>query len=229
MELPLNVLEELIRNELKDKLSKAKVVGLGTTRTTTSIINILHRMDLLRNKILVTSSIDTSLKLLDLGYRVSSYFCIDFIDIYIDSADEVDYEGNMIKGGGAALTLEKVLTYFSKYRVFIVTSEKVSKKICTKKYIPIEVLPEALTFITKYLKDRGFDVTIRYGSGKSGPVKSDVGGLIVDVKPPKEYLDKLRELDLLLNSIPGVISTGLFINLADKIYVISSSGYRVLK
>jgi len=207
-------------------IEDAEVIGLGTGRTMTYVVNYLSKYELLKGKTLVPSSIDTALKLRKLGFKVTSPLSTESLDVYIDSADEVDPKWNMIKGGGAALTMEKILTYYSRKRVFVVTEDKLVHKLCSKHYIPLDVVPESLTMVTNYLSSRGFDVRIREGSGKRGPVRSDFGGLIIDVKPPSNLLSNLEALDKLLTYLPGVISSGLFVGLVDVGYILLSEELR---
>jgi len=197
---------------------EAEVIGVGTGSTVEKFIEVLSsRREELRDKLFVASSIDTMVKLKRAGFKVLHTSTIEQIDVYIDGADEVDRELNMIKGGGAALTMEKLLTFFSRKRVFIVDYTKLVKNLCEKHPIPIDVLPEAVLMVYNYLDSRGYNPVIRYSvRGKYGPVVSDVGGVIIDIKP---RLFNPAELERELKSIPGVIETGLFIGLADRVIV----------
>ena len=214
-------------DKLKYYIDEAEVIGLGTGRTVTAIINYLVKGNLLGNKLVTASSIDTTLKLSRLGINVIYPISVNELDLYIDSADEVDPNWNMIKGGGAALTMEKILTTYSRRRLFVVTKDKLVDKLCSKHYIPLDVIPESVSMVCNYLRNKGFEVIIREGSGKRGPVRSDFGGVIIDVKPPSELLNDLKKLDQTLTLIPGVISSGLFIDLVDVGYVID--GDEVIK
>ncbi len=210
-------------NKLRYYVDEATVIGLGTGRTMTTVINYLIKNNLLSNKLVTASSIDTTLKLSRLGIKVIDPISVSELDLYIDSADEVDPNWNMIKGGGAALTMEKILTTYSKRKLFIVTKDKLVNRLCSKHYIPLDIIPESISMVCNYLRNKGFEVVIREGSGKRGPVKSDFGGIIIDVKPPSELLNDLRELDHTLTLVPGVISSGLFIDLVDVGYVIDGN------
>ncbi len=211
-------------------INDAEIIGVGTGSTVEKFIQVLtDRKKDFRDRIFVASSIDTVLKLSEAGFRVEKTMSLKSIDVYVDGADEVDPELNMIKGGGAALTLEKILAYYSLRRVFIVDYRKLVKELGTNHFIPIEVLPKALGMIINKLRNLGYEVRLRYPlGGKYGPVISDVGGVIVDVFPEGGIKDPIK-VDAELKSLPGVIGTGLFIKLADHVIVGYADRAEVLK
>ncbi len=196
-----------------------RIIGIGTGSTVEKLIEILGaNNEFFRDRFFVASSLDTALKLRRYGFKVLSTSMVDEVDIYIDGADEVDRDMNMIKGGGAAHVLEKILAYYSKERIYIVDYTKIVDFLGQKHPIPIEVLPEALYLVYNRLSRLGYNVKIRLSSkGKYGVVISDTRGVIIDL-----YLDEPTDvvaLENTLRSIPGVVGTGLFIGLADKIIV----------
>lgn len=209
-------------------LESAEFVGVGTGSTVEKLINFMAESEKLRNKYFIASSIDTALKLMRAGFKVLNTLSIDHIDVYIDSADKVDLNLNMIKGGGAALTMEKLLAYYSKLNVFIVDYGKLVKSFSSNDYVPVDVLPYAVSMLIKYLSSLGYECAIRTsGKGKYGPVVSDVGGIIIDIRL-HEGLD-LMKFNNMIKSLPGVIETGLFIGLSDIVLVGYEDGVKVLK
>ena len=210
-------------------ITDAEVIGVGTGSTVEMFIKILSELGSdFRDKVFTASSIDTVLKLSDIGLKVLHPASIERIDVYVDGADEVDRDLNMIKGGGAALTLEKILTYYSSKRIFIVDHTKLVSHLGEKHPVPIDVQPYALRMVYSYLLRRGYNPKIRYSvKGKYGPVISDIGGVIIDVYPPKDF--DPQELERELASLPGVIETGLFIGLADYVIVGYEDRVSVLK
>ena len=204
-------------------LNGAEVIGVGTGSTVEKFIQALKgRREDYRDRVFTASSIDTVLKLSKLGFKVVEPLSLKSLDVYVDGADEVDPKLNMIKGGGAALTLEKILTYYSTRKVFIVDYRKLVKELGIRHPIPIDVLPEALSLVLYKLKSMKYDVKVRYPlRGKYGPVASEVGGVIVDVYL-KEGVKNPYRVESELRSLPGVIESGLFIGLADFVIV----GYR---
>lgn len=197
----------------------AEVIGVGTGSTVEKFIEVLARYKSdLRDRVFTGSSIDTVLKLSKLGFKVVDPLSLQKLEVYVDGADEVDPSLNMIKGGGAALTLEKLLTFYSRKRIFIVDHTKLVLRLGEKHPVPIDVLPQAVNMVLSYLMERGYNVQIRYPhKGKYGPVVSDIGGVIIDVKVPDGTDPVVLEKELKL--IPGVIETGIFINLADYVIV----------
>jgi len=200
-------------------LPSHNIIGIGTGSTVEKLIEILGaNKEVFQDKVFVASSLDTALKLRSYGFKVLSTSMIDEIDIYIDGADEVDRDMNMIKGGGAAHVLEKILAYYSKERIYIVDYTKKVDYLGQKHPVPIEVLPEAIYPVYNKLSRLGYKVKIRLsGKSKYGVVISDTRGAIIDL-----YLDRQVDpvkLDNILLNIPGVVGTGLFIGLADKIII----------
>ena len=202
-----------------DYVVDAEIIGVGTGSTVEKFIDLLGGMkERFSKKLFVASSIDTMIKLRKYGFNVLHTAVVSDIDVYVDGADEVDKELNMIKGGGAALTMEKLLTFFSRKRIFIVDYTKLVNKLCEKHPIPIDVLPEAVSMVYGYLVKKNYNPVIRYPlKGKYGPVVSDVRGVIIDIKPTSPF--NPIELERELKSIPGVIETGLFIGLADIVII----------
>jgi ribose 5-phosphate isomerase A len=198
---------------------KPSVLGIGTGSTIDMFIDVLSSYrDAFKETRLVCASLYTCFKLAEKGFTVLHPSVVQLIDVYVDGADEVDPELNMIKGGGAASTLEKILAYGSRYRIYVVDYTKLVKSLGEKHWLPVEVLPEALGIVLNRLRGLGLEARIRsISSGKYGFVVSDTRGVIVDVRIPQNI--GVRELERMLKSIPGVVETGLFIDLADEVYV----------
>lgn len=192
------------------------VIGVGTGTTVEKFIEIASHREEFKEKLYVPSSIDTALKLARAGLRVldPSYA----LEVYVDGADEVDSHLNMIKGGGAAMTMEKVLAFYASRRVFIVDYTKLVRRLGEKHPVPIEVLPRALELVLRKLKSMGLRAEPRIAPrGKAGPLLADTGGVVVDVFTGP--IDDPKGLDRELRSLPGVVETGLFIGYADVVYV----------
>lgn len=200
-----------IEEAMKIVLSfKRDVIGIGTGSTVDMLIDMLvSSSHLFVESYFVCASMYTARRLSEAGFKILSISDVDFVDIYIDSADEVDPELNMLKGGGGAMTLEKIIASASGTRVYIVDYAKLVKTLGEKRAIPIEVLPQALSIVFRKLREKGFNPEIRRSKeGKYGFVVADTGGVIIDVIPPRDF--DPYELDRELKSIPGVIETGIF-------------------
>jgi ribose 5-phosphate isomerase A len=139
------------------------------------------------------------------------------VDITIDGADQIDPDLNMIKGMGGALVREKIVASASKQEVIVADETKLVKKLGVNHPVPVEVLPSAAVVIMLKIREIGGKPVLRTGTGKVGPVVTDNGNFLLDVSMGK--IRNPEELDTKLHSIPGVVETGLFIDLADMVYV----------
>lgn len=146
----------------------------------------------------------------------------------IDGADEVDKELNLTKGGGGALLQEKVVASASKKLVIIVDESKLVEKLASRFLIPIEVLPFSLGFVRKTITKMGIDPILRQAKNKMGPIVTDNGNFIIDLKFPKP-IDNPAQVAIDLKMIPGVIETGLFIGMTDEVHVGTEEGAYILK
>lgn len=146
------------------------------------------------------------------------------LDIVIDGADEVDNDLNLIKGGGACQTQEKLLAACSKCLVICADYTKESNGLGQKwkKGVPIEVLPLAYVPVMKQLEKLGGKPTLRMAVNKAGPVVTDNAGFVIDCTFPS--IDNPAELELSIRSIVGVVCTGLFVGMAHKAFFGQADG-----
>ncbi len=149
------------------------------------------------------------------------------LDVAIDGADQVDGELNLIKGMGGALMREKVVASAAKQFVVVADETKLVEKLGTNQPIPVEVLPFALSTVVARVEDLGGKAVLREGKRKVGPVVTDNGNFILDVK--FGAVDDLTKLDVAVKSIPGVLETGLFLGMADVVYLGKQDGVVRLK
>lgn len=140
------------------------------------------------------------------------------LDLTIDGADQIDENLNLIKGMGGALTREKIVAAASKTLIIIADERKKAKILGENgQKVPIEVLPFAAPFVIRKLSELGGKPKIREGTGKVGPVVTDNGNFIIDVD--FGLIENPDALDAKLKRIPGIVETGLFVNMADIIYL----------
>lgn len=139
------------------------------------------------------------------------------LDLAIDGADQVDRDLNLIKGGGGALTREKVVASAAKQFVIVADETKLVERLGTNHPVPVEVLPFALPTVLAKMRALGGKPVLREGKGKVGPVVTDNGNFVVDVDFGP--IDDVGEFDLRLRLIPGVVENGLFVGLADVVYL----------
>ncbi|ABP96424.1 MULTISPECIES: ribose 5-phosphate isomerase A [Metallosphaera] len=215
--------KEVLAHYILPILANKRVIGLGTGKTVRKLVEVMALQGSLQGRILVTSSTDTDLLASSKGALVLSPFSGVIPEIYVDGFDFlVESQGRkvLIKGGGAALLREKILSFFSKERIFIgETSKFVSRR---EIQVPVEVVPAGFSLILVRLNEMGLKPVPREGSGKMGPVVTDNGNLILDISVMVEDLCKWeREL----KTIPGVVETGIFCeNLYDSIVIGDSEG-----
>lgn len=141
------------------------------------------------------------------------------LDISIDGADEVDKDLVAIKGGGGCLLEEKIVDCAAKTFLCVCDSRKDVKTLGTnwKNGVPIEVIPLAFKNVMQKIESSfGGKVVLRMATRKMGPVVTDHGNFIVDWK--FENTHNWREVDTLLHLIPGIVETGLFVNVISKAY-----------
>ena len=183
-------------------------VGLGTGTTSAFAIKAIgQKIPHGLNVKAVASSIESEQLAKDAGITIVPFSHINIIDIYIDGADEIDEDLNLIKGGGGALLREKILAFNSKQFVVIVDEHKLVKPL-GKLPLPVEVTPFALELTTRQLQKLGCTTTVRQKDGKS--YITDNKNFIIDCDFQK--IDQVEELHQLIKAIPGVVENGLFLN-----------------
>ena len=137
-------------------------------------------------------------------------------DWYFDGADEVDSNKHLIKGRGGAMFKEKLIMSASRHKYIIIDDSKLVNKLGSKFPIPVEVFPSALMHVEAELKILGaHEIFLRPAQGKDGPVISENGNLIIDVR--FDNIDK--DMEFKVKCITGVIESGLFQNQQVEIIV----------
>jgi ribose 5-phosphate isomerase A len=225
-------LSKLMKQEVgkaaADRVQSNSIVGLGTGSTTAYAIQFLGER-LQRGELENIQGIPTSFQAEVLskqyGIPLTTLDAIDHIDIALDGADEVDPNKNLIKGGGAAHTREKVVDSLANQFIVVVDSGKLVDKLGSTFRLPVEVIPMAITPVMKKLEQFGGKPELRMGVNKAGPVVTDQGNLVVDIK--FEEIANPGELEKEINNIPGVLENGLFVNVADVVLVGEIKGDQV--
>lgn len=195
-------------------LPQGGILGVGTGSTVNFLIDLLPELEL---KGAVASSEATAERLKKLGIDVVDMNQVGGLDAYVDGADEIDRHLHMIKGGGAALTREKIVASIAKKFVCIVDDSKWVGQLGHDFPLPIEVIPMARSAVARKIVTLGGDPVYREG------VVTDNGNVIIDVHN-LNILDAL-ELERTINDIPGVVTNGIFaLNKADIAVVATDSG-----
>ena len=185
---------------IKAEINENTVLGIGTGSTTTCFIEVLKQLKPIF-KTAVSSSKETSTILKDANIKVSDINEINKIDFYIDGADEVDQNNCLIKGGGGALTREKIVAAKSNKFICIVTKNKMVPALGDFG-IPVEVLIHGKKLFMDEIKKLGGKATVRES------FQTDSGNLIIDVTGIS--VDHPLKLETSLNMIPGVVENGIF-------------------
>ena len=198
------------------------VLGLGTGSTTHYFIEkVGMRIKDEGIKVMgIPTSFQSLLKAKQSGIPITTLEEHD-IDLSVDGADEVDYDFNLIKGGGAAHTKEKIVDYAADKFIVIVDESKVVDSL-GEFPVPVEVLPDASRMVIKELEDMGATCEIRMAQRKDGPVITDNGNFVIDAKFAK--IESPAHLEIDLNMITGVVENGIFSQMVDKVIIGTPEG-----
>ena len=213
--------------KLKQEVAKAAlasiddgmILGVGTGSTVNCLIDLLPQVNL---KGAVASSKVTQDKLEALGIEVMDLNYVGELDLYIDGADEVNPNLQLIKGGGGALTREKIVAAASKQFLCLVDESKWVTQLGREFPVPLEVLPQARSYVARQLVKLGGEPVYREG------FVTDYGNLILDTYNLE--ITSASEMEQTLNNIVGVVCNGIFAaNQADKLLIAKSTGVELLQ
>ena len=181
-----------------------EIVGVGTGSTVNKFIDALASMkDQIQGA--VSSSEASTVRLKALGIPVFDCNEVESLSVYIDGADEIDHQGHMVKGGGAALTREKIVAAQSKQFVCIADESKLVDALGAFP-LPVEVIPMATARVMRQFAAMGATAAVRQKDGQ--PLVTDNGQHIVDVKGLK-ITDPLA-FETEVSQWPGVVTVGVF-------------------
>ncbi|KKD36608.1 ribose-5-phosphate isomerase RpiA [Limnoraphis robusta Tam1] len=217
---PVKLMKQQVGKAAADRVQSGSIVGLGTGSTTAYTLQYLGeriQSGELKDIKGVPTSFQASVLAKQYGIPLVTLDDIDHMDIAIDGADEVDPNKNLIKGGGAAHTREKIVDTLADLFIVVVDSSKLVDKLGSTFLLPVEVMPLAITPVMQKIEKLGGKPTLRMGVKKAGPVITDQGNMVIDVK--FDSIDNPAELEKTLNNIPGVLENGLFVGVADVILV----------
>ncbi len=223
--------QALTQDELKTRVGQAalafvpagEVVGVGTGSTVNKFIDALATI---KNRIrgAVSSSEASTARLRAAGITVFEAQEVDTLSVYIDGADEIDGHGYMIKGGGAALTREKIVAAQSRQFICIADESKLVKTLGAFP-LPVEVIPMASARIIRQFAALGGTAQVRLKEGQ--PVVTDNGQHLVDVKG-LHITDPLR-FETEVSQWPGVVTVGVFAHQKAQVCLLgTASGVKTL-
>ena len=196
---------------IKPNLQKDTVIGIGTGSTTNFFIEELNREKIHIKGVICSSN--ASEQLIDNSYDIFSLNEVHSIDFYVDGADEYNDRKELIKGGGGALTREKILAYSSDQFICIVDETK-HTDLLGRFPLPIEVIEIARSAISRELMKMGGKPVFRNG------FTTDNGHQIIDIH--NLPIEVPYDLEAEINNIPGVIENGIFANRKADIIVCAS-------
>ena len=217
---PVVMMKQEVGKAAAARVKSDSIVGLGTGSTTAYAIQYIgERLQSgdLKNIVGVTTSFQAEVLARKYNIPLSTLDVVDRIDVAIDGADEVDPQKNLIKGGGAAHTQEKIVDSLAQEFIVVVDGGKLVDKLGSTFLLPVEVIPKAVVPVMRKLEQLGGKPDLRMGVKKAGPVVTDQGNLVVDVK--FESIDDPATLEKTINNIPGVLENGLFVGVTDVVLV----------
>lgn len=219
-------LKKLAGEKAVEYIEDGMIVGLGTGSTVEYTIKALGKIvrDGLDIKGIPTS-MHTRKLALEEKIPLTTLEENPVIDITIDGADEVDSELNLIKGGGGALTREKIIAYHSQKEIIVIDDSKVVKALGIDFPLPVEILKFGYTSTQKQLESFGCTTDLRKIVDE--PFITDNSNYIVDCE--FERITNAEELEKEINNIPGVVENGLFIGLVSKVIVGGKQGITTLE
>ena len=204
----------LTQDELKALVGQAAlqyvvpggIVGVGTGSTVNKFIDALATI---KDQIpgAVSSSVASTERLKALGIKVFDANEVTSLAVYIDGADEIDGKGHMVKGGGAALTREKIVAALAQ-RFVCIADESKRVPVLGNFPLPVEVIPMAAAQIARRFEAMGADVTAHIRMKDGAPLVTDNGQHILDVRGLKIAEPLAFESEV--NQWPGVVTVGVF-------------------
>jgi len=203
-------------------------LGLGTGSTAIHAIRRvgeLLRCGALANITAFATSFQSEIECEKLGipvYPLNSRELSGGLDLSIDGADEVDPRNRLIKGGGGALLIEKIAAYNSAAYAIAVDESKIVYTIGTAFPIPVEVVPEARVAASGALIKLGATVILREAVKKAGPIITEHGNLILDIRFASPVDPEAMERAI--NQIPGVVENGLFTGIRPMVFIAYADG-----
>jgi ribose 5-phosphate isomerase A len=221
------LIEEAKRKAASEAVKHVKedfIVGLGSGSTAAYAIEALGER--IKRENLNILGIPTSYQafLLAVKHKIAITTLEEhsIINLAIDGADQIDANLDLIKGMGGAFAREKIVASASKRNIIIADESKKVKVLgANDQPVPVEVLPFAISLVKRRIEGINGKPILREGKGKVGPVITDNGNVVIDAS--FGLIDKPVELEKRLKIIPGVVETGLFVGLADIVYLGTSS------
>ena len=210
-----------------DRVVDGMTIGIGTGSTVAFFIEALGQR--IREGLSIracATSYQSALYCEEAGIPLLPLRKLDHLDLAVDGADAIDPGLNAIKGGGAAQTMEKVVAAMADRYILIADAGKVCDYLGQTFPIPVEIIPDSLAFVVSRIRKLGGEPALRMGRAKDGPVVTDNGQFILDIHVSGQI--DIFAYDAALHRIPGVIETGLFLNMAAEALIGREAGVDVM-
>lgn len=201
-------------------ISPGMRLGLGTGSTVAEFLTVLAEADLGISG--VPTSEATAERCRELGITLLEPHEVERLDLTVDGADELDHDLRATKGGGGALLREKVVASISERMLVIATLDKLVERLADSFALPVEVVPFAHTVVMRRLEHLGFRVAVRMNASGE-PVLTDNHNMVLDARFVGGITDPAG-VDVEIGMIPGVVTSGLFIDLVTEAYLAAPDG-----
>jgi len=214
--------DDLLAIEAVRDVADGMVVGLGTGRAASRAIEMLARK--VQSDNLAVECVATSVRSAELArshdLTVRPMRDVPRVDLLFDGVDELDPSLAMTKGGGGAMTREKIVAEAAERRIYLMQQSKRVRRLGERMPLPVEALEFGLASIAGRLDRLGLTPRVRTSAADpDAPVRTDEGNLILDCKYGDAAEGDLFQLDRALNAIPGVVGHGLFVDQADVVII----------
>eukprot|EP00252_Welwitschia_mirabilis_P018392 TRINITY_DN40890_c0_g1_i1.p1 TRINITY_DN40890_c0_g1~~TRINITY_DN40890_c0_g1_i1.p1 ORF type:complete len:305 (-),score=67.22 TRINITY_DN40890_c0_g1_i1:480-1394(-) len=221
-----DVLKRSVAKKAMELIKPGMIVGLGTGSTASMAIEELGKLiqsGKLKDVVGVGITYQARVLARQFGVKTVDLNDVNYIDIALDGTDEVDSSMNLLKGGGAAHTMGKVVGTMAQKYVVLVDQSKVVSQLGLIFPVSVEVVPPAISFVLRQLVTLGGVPEIRNALRKDGPVITDFGNMVVDVRFPDGIKDP-AELERKITLIPGVVENGILTGVASSVLVATQDG-----
>ena len=214
-------MKKIVADAAIKEVKNDMILGLGSGSTAALMIKSLGneiRSGKLKNIRGVATSFQSEVLAFELDIPLIDLASVSQIDLAIDGADEVDPRFQLIKGGGACHVREKLVASKANKLLIVVDETKLVQNLNQSFPLPVEVLPNAWKQVKDVISEMNGRSTLRMATKKAGPIVTDQGNLILDVLF-NDGIENPKDIEMVINNIPGVLENGLFVDLTDKVLV----------
>lgn len=216
--------KETAGRQAAEMVQDGMTIGLGTGST--AHFTLVRLAERIREEGLsvrgVPTSVDTEEKAAQMGIPTIGLHEVESLDVTIDGADEVDGDFQLIKGGGGALLREKVVASITEKQIIVVGRDKLVDRLGRGFLLPVEVIPFAMPVVVRVLETLGCEPVKRMAE-RDEPFVTDNHNVILDCRFP-DGIERPAEMERAIGAIPGVVESGLFVDLTHVVVVGEADG-----